>query len=110
VTEIFDARLALHPYFDRRVAELARASGLQAGLCGEDLDAHIEAALLVSALGQREPTPPQHRAELTHLHDDGDMPSVLRYLSKVAGAYSHTPVVPDLKLRDLQATVPWRAE
>lgn len=50
VVEIRDGRLAIHDWFDARVAEAAREHFLARGLTGDDLAAAVEAAVLRAAL------------------------------------------------------------
>ncbi|KAA2256927.1 hypothetical protein F0L68_25870 [Solihabitans fulvus] len=94
VIEIRDGRLALRPYLDQRVHDLARERGAAAGLSGADLDAVAEAATFAAALRARsgERAGPDAPAVLAGA-GGVDLADEVRWLGRVADAYRRSPVV-----------------
>jgi hypothetical protein len=100
IGEIHDAQLALRPYRDPEVAAAAARLGRQAGLDDVDLRALVEAASLAGALDAK-----AHRqGVLRPAADDAssndasgavgaDLPSELAWLTRVARAFSGSPLV-----------------
>lgn len=95
IAEIRDGRLALRPFLDARVTQVAGALAEQAGLAGDDRLAAIEAAQL--AFGRR-----AHRAGVTatqpHPAEAPPRPAdgyagEITWLTRVATAYHQSPVV-----------------
>ncbi|WBB75751.1 hypothetical protein O7602_09700 [Micromonospora sp. WMMD1128] len=95
VAEIRDGRLALRPYTDVKVTELAERFAGQAGLTVDELRANVEAAHLACALRR-------HRAGLMaavpqpadELHrPEGGYAGEIGWLAQVTTAYTRSPVV-----------------
>lgn len=92
VIEIRDGRLALRPYLDQQVTATALRFGRDAGLCGGDLDATVEAAVLAAAIRAKH----EERAADTSAADapgGTDLPGELAWLVAVATAFASSPVV-----------------
>ncbi len=95
VAEIRDGRLALRPYTDVKVTELAERFAGQAGLTADERRANVEAAHLACALRR-------HRAGLMaavpqpadELHrPEGGYAGEIGWLAQVTTAYTRSPVV-----------------
>lgn len=92
VIEIRDGRLALRPYLDQRVKATALRLGRAAGLCGSELDATVEAAVLAAAIRAKH----EDRAADTGSSDapgGSDLPGELAWLVAVATAFASSAVV-----------------
>ncbi len=94
VIEIRDGELALRPWLDPAVAELARRLADEAGLTGEEHAAVVEAARLRMALRDKADG---HRttgaAPLSPAEGVTDLAGELAWLRRVARAFESSPVV-----------------
>ncbi|MCZ1012560.1 hypothetical protein O1L68_43525 [Streptomyces lydicus] len=101
IIEIRDGQIALRPYMNSEVAEKAAELGREAGLAPDELWAVVEAAQLKAALrakrmggsapvaasaGHDSPTP-------SDLSSGDDLASEAHWLSRLARAFTHSPVV-----------------
>ncbi|WBB81251.1 hypothetical protein O7606_07705 [Micromonospora sp. WMMD882] len=95
VAEISDGRLALRPYMDVTVTELAGRFAEQAGLSADERWSHVEAAHLACALRRHragavasapQPADDRHRP-------DGGYAGEIAWLTRVTAAYARSPVV-----------------
>jgi hypothetical protein len=94
VIEILDARLALRPHTDDRIARLARERAEQAGLAGAQRDAVIDAAVLAAAVRAKAADTVAAQPESATGTDPGaDLDAEVDRLVLVARAYRESPVV-----------------
>jgi hypothetical protein len=98
VVEIYDGRLALQPFIDAAVADIAADLAGRAGLAGEERRALVEAAQIddgvrAAAAGR---TPEQPAVPDWHM-PDGGYDEEVAWLVRVADAYAHSPVLKELR-------------
>ncbi|HEX6499761.1 MAG TPA: MAB_1171c family putative transporter [Micromonosporaceae bacterium] len=92
VIEIRDGYLSLRPYLDPTVTEAALAEGRRHGLTGRRLSAAAEAATIAAALSAyREGHPVAEPG--TVAPGGAELSDEVAWLTRVASAYSHSPVV-----------------
>jgi len=92
VIEIRDAWLALRPYLDDTVADVARRLGRAAGLSGAELDAVVEASVLAAALRAKERERPA-AVSAREVPGGSDLCGELTWLVPVASAFARSSVV-----------------
>lgn len=95
ITEIRDGRLALRPFIDVRVAELAERLAAEAGLTPRSRAVVIEAAMLAAGIRAARTGDPVARPDYTppHSPDDGGYREEIEWLTKVAEAYGRSAIV-----------------
>jgi hypothetical protein len=94
VIEIRDGRLNLAPWIDAGIADTAQRLGRQAGLSGMELDAVVEAARIRAALtALRRGDPVSPSTEMPAIAGFNEMASEIGWLSKVARAFTDSPMV-----------------
>jgi hypothetical protein len=87
VIEIWDARGQLRPYIDQAVRRRALRDGRAAGLSGDRLAAHVEAAGILSALSaDRTVPPPPDQDAVAPLASGGNLATEVEWWTKVARA------------------------
>lgn len=95
VAEIRDSRLALRPYMDVKVTELAKQFAEQAGMSADEQRANVEAAHLACALRRHQAglmaAVPQPADEL--YRPEGGYAGEIGWLAQVTTAYTRSPVV-----------------
>ena len=99
VIEIRDGWLALRPYADPRVAELARKLCRENNVAGQDAEAAIEAASLVAAEWAKAHDKIFDGGSGTSvpLVDGSDMSAEVTLLERVAHAYGHSSIVQTIR-------------
>ncbi|WP_241779684.1 MAB_1171c family putative transporter [Streptomyces natalensis] len=101
IIEIRDGQIALRPYMNSEISVRTAKLGREAGLAGNELRAVIEAAQLKAALGAKVKggsVPVESRARddfhvLSDLSGGDDLASEAHWLSQLARAFMHSPVV-----------------
>jgi hypothetical protein len=94
VVEIRDGYLALRPYRDREAAAAARELGAAAGLCGERLQAVVEAATLAAAIRRKADGRPARDVEADADSAGGaDIDSEYVWLEQVARNFARSRIV-----------------
>ncbi|MFC4018964.1 MAB_1171c family putative transporter [Micromonospora sp. GCM10011542] len=95
VAEIRDGRLALRPYMDVKVTQLAEQFAEQAGLTADEQRSNVEAAHLACALQRhRTGVAARNPQSADDLHrPDGGYAGEIAWLTRVTAAYARSPVV-----------------
>jgi hypothetical protein len=93
VIEIRDGRLALRPYLDPRVAEVASTRGREAGLSDEELPVLVEATSLAAALRAKAQDRPASGVLAFEGFGGTDLEGEVAWLTRVAHSYARSPLV-----------------
>ncbi|MGW7022479.1 MAB_1171c family putative transporter [Streptomyces decoyicus] len=101
IIEIRDGQIALRPYMNSEVAVRTAKLGREAGLARNELPAVVEAAQLKAALGAKmkggsapiESSASRDSPVLSALSGGDDLASEANWLSRLARAFAHSPVV-----------------
>lgn len=103
MVEIRDGWIRVRPYIDERVTALASKHTDRIGLTGDDRAAALEAAQYAAGIRAKSAETPAERPTTADLRSpDGGYDGELAWLTRVAHAYSHSPVVP-ATLADIDA-------
>jgi hypothetical protein len=93
IIEIRDGTLALRPYIDEQISDLARKRAVKAGLSPVEQDAVVEAATLAAALRAKSENRVTAEVSAAQRPSPTDLDGEARWLAAVSDAYRKSPLV-----------------